>query len=201
MLIQQRDMNIEQKLKFHGPYTMCSEKIDVLHDCPYASDEGMYLWAVKIKTGSYRISYIGETGDSYYKRTKDYVLQHLGGNYQVCDPDAMINGRHEVIWNGLWRKGTRNKLPEFLSRYETLAPIIKQAIFVQEVFVAPIKVDRRLRRRIEGALAFNMRENTEASSLLPNDIGFIRRKESEEPILVSISSEKKIDGMPEKIYV
>jgi hypothetical protein len=129
------------------------QKNDVLFDCPHASCEGIYLWAVRMKSGSYKVSYIGETGVSYYRRTKDHLIQIFGGNYQVCDPESLLNGKNEVIWNGLWRKGTRDKLPEFFSQYERLTPIIKRSIVVQKVFVAPIKITSRLRIRIEGALA------------------------------------------------
>ena len=192
--------NMTQELKFYGPYTICSEENDVLHDCPYASDEGIYLWAVRMNSGSYRILYIGETSTSFYKRTKDHLIQTLGGNYLICDPEAMVFGRSEILWKGLWRKGTRNKLPEFLSRYESLAPKIKKFIFIQKLFVASIKIDRRLRKRIEGALAFAIREDAEASSLLPNDIRYIRRRDDEDPVLVSISAERKIEGLPERVY-
>jgi len=193
--------NRPQELKFHGPYTICSEENDVLNDCPYVSDEGIYLWAVRMDSGSYRISYIGETSTSFYQRTKDHLIQTLGGNYLICDPEDMVRERNNVIWKGLWRKGTRDKLPEFLSRYESLAPKIKKSILIQDLFVAPVKIDRRLRQRIEGALALALREDAEASSLLPNDIRYIRRRDDEDPTLVSIFSEEKIEGLPEKIYV
>jgi hypothetical protein len=193
-------MNTIQKLKFHGPYTICSEENDVLNDCPYASDEGIYLWVVKMSSGSYRVSYIGETGISFYKRTKEHLIQTLGGNYLICDPEDMVRGRNNVIWKGLWRKETRNKMPDFLSHYESMAPKIKKSILIQKLFVAPTNIDRRFRQRIEGVLAFAIREDAEASSLLPNDIRYIRRRDDEDPTLISISSNHRIEGLPETIY-
>ena len=193
-------MNNDQALKFYGPYALCSEESDVLHDCPYASDEGIYLWVVRMSSGSYRVLYIGETGISFYKRTKEHLIQTLGGNYLICDPADMVRGRNNVIWKGLWRKGTRDKLPEFLSHYESMAPKIKKFILIQKLFVAPTKIDRRFRQRIEGALAFAIREDAEASSLLPNDIRYIRRRDDEDPTLVSIFSKYKIEGLPERIF-
>jgi hypothetical protein len=145
-------MNTKLEIIFHGPYTLCTEKNDVLFDCPYASCEGIYLWVVGMSSGVYRVSYLGQTIRSFYKRNKEHLIQKLGGNYQVCAPEAMINGRHEVVWNGMWRKGTRDKLPEFLAQYERLAPIIKRSISVTKLFVAPLKVERRICQRIEGAL-------------------------------------------------
>ena len=126
-------MTTKQELKFHGPYTICSEENDVLHDCTYAADEGIYLWVIRMSSGSYRVLYIGETGASFYKRTKEHLIQTLGGNYLICDPEDIVRGRNNIIWKGLWRKGTRDKLPEFLSHYETMAPKIKKFILIQKL--------------------------------------------------------------------
>jgi hypothetical protein len=153
-----------------------------------------------MSTGVYRVSYLGQTVRSFYNRNKEHLIQKLGGNYQICDPEAMINGRHEVVWNGMWRKGTRDKLPEFLAQYERLAPIIKRSILVTKLFVAPLKVERRICQRIEGALAVAIKSDAEASSLLPKDIRYILKKENEEPILVTIESEQLIEGLPKEVY-
>src|SRR6266704_6014224 len=71
------------RLHFHGPFSVCSETDDVLANCPLRSGTGIYLWAVKQLTGVYRTSYLGETSESFYGRTKEYVVQTLGGNYRV----------------------------------------------------------------------------------------------------------------------
>lgn len=192
-------MNLIHDLIFHGPYDICSEDKDILNDCPFASFPGIYLWVVKMISGSYRVSYLGETGISFYQRTKDHLIQTLGGNYQICDPEEMRLGRHDVVWNGLWRKGTRDKFHEFLSIYESISYKIKKLILNQKLFVAPIKIERRLRQRIEGALAFAIRENAEASSLLPKDIRYYQRAVSEDPILFSIFAKHNIEGLPREI--
>ena len=75
------------------------------------------------------------------------------------------------MWNGLWRKGTRDKILEFASRYLDLAPIIHSYLENIEVFVGALDADRRIRERIEGALANHVRaEPLLASMLLPNDV-------------------------------
>ena len=186
-------------LHFYGPYDLCSEVNDILHDCPYTSDQGIYLWAVKMTTGNYRVSYIGETGVSFYKRMKEHLIQKLGGNYQICDPEAMKRGEHKVIWNGLWRKGTRDKMPEFFSQYESLAPTIKKCISTLKLFVAPIKLESHQRRVIEGALAEAIKSDEMASSLLPKDIRYYRSKDT--GVLVSCTSDKPIEGLPKQFEV
>jgi hypothetical protein len=64
-------------------------------------------------------------------------VQTLSGNYQIIDPDRMVDGVHEIVWNGLWRKGTRDRLPEFIQRYEELAPVVRRYLVGQRVYVAP----------------------------------------------------------------
>jgi hypothetical protein len=190
---------MKYNLKIQGPYKICDETCDVLEKCEFSKNEGIYLWAVKMSTGKYRLTYIGETSASFYKRTKEHIIQTLGGNYQVCDADAMLKGEHKIIWNGLWRKGTRNKLPEFIKKYQKLALEIKNYLMSQVLFVIPFKTDRRSRQRIEAAIAKAILNDKEASSIMPKDIRFYYKKDKEEPIEVTIESSKIIEGLPEKI--
>jgi hypothetical protein len=151
-------------------------------------------------TGRYRITYIGETSASFYRRIKEHVIQTLGGNYRICDPKALRHGVQEVVWNGLWRKGTREKLPEFLRRYAELGPLIKESLKIEVVFLAVLECDRRLKRRIEGALAEAHRACTEKASLLPEDIRYYRRRADEMPVAIQVSAEKEIEGLPSEIW-
>jgi hypothetical protein len=186
-------------LRFYGPYLLCSEHEDLLAQCPYSKESGIYLKAVKQSSGIYRVFYLGETGTSFYQRMKEHIVQTLGGNYRICDPDALREGIQTVIWDGLWRKGTRDKLPEFLQHYEALAPIVKRSLTVQEVFVAPFESERRLRQRIEGSLALALRSDTTASSLMASDVRYYKRRKDEEPVMVNIEAKSEIEGFPLQI--
>ena len=159
---------------------------------------GIYLWAVKVND-KYRITYVGETGISFYQRTKEHIIQTLGGNYRICDVAEMQRGNQKVLWNGLWRIGTRDKLPEFLSQYEELAPHIKAYLKAQAVFVAVTDCDPLLRKRIEGAIALSLRSDDIASSLLPADIRFRKRRSGETPLHVALRSKAEIEGLPGSI--
>jgi len=184
------------KLRLFGPYDICSGVTDVLGDCPYAKDEGIYFWAVEQPDGKYKITYIGETSASFYKRTKEHIIQTLGGNYLVCDGEALQRGELVTLWKGTWRKGTRDKLPEFMERYEELAPKIKQYLTVQKLFVLPFKAERRERQRIEGALSKLVVENEKASSIMPKDIRYYYRRPEEEIINVTITGGDLVEGLP-----
>jgi len=185
-------------LHFSGPYALCSEEYDVLSDCNFNNKVGVYLWAVQLGN-SYRITYIGETGASFYQRTKDHLIQALGGNYRICDVAAMREGIEKILWDGLWRKGTRDKLPELMKRYVQLAPYIKEYLQAQVVFVAPTNCDPRLRKRIEASIASSLQADKANSSLLPADIRFIKRKDREAAVHVVITSDREIIGLPSEV--
>jgi len=184
---------------FAGPFRLCSETADLLADCPLRNGTGLYIWAVKQIAGSYRVSYLGETKKSFYERTKEHIVQTLGGNYRVIDADKMCEGVQHVTWDGLWRKATRDKLPDFLFNYEAFAPLIKRYLFGHDIFVAPLDCDVRLQRRVEGALAQQLRSSVEASSLLPSDIRYAVRSADEVAVTVLVSADADIEGLPQEM--
>lgn len=188
-------------LHFHGPYAVCSETADVLDGCEHQNSSGLYLWAVGQSSGHFKISYLGETSRSFYGRTKEHIVQTLGGNYRIIDADQMRLGVEHIIWDGLWRRDARKRLPEFLNKYEELAPLVKRYLYGQAVFVAPFQGERRLLRRIEGALAINMRSNANASSLLPSDIRYVIRNPTEAAVTVTVSADHHIEGLPPELLV
>ena len=190
-------MNNSMHLHFSGPFPLVNDH-DILEGTAFKNAFGIYLWTVKID-GDYYITYIGETCTSFYKRTKEHLIQTLGGNYRIWDGDALRKGIETIVWDGLWRKDTRDKLPEFVKRYEELAPIIKGYIKSQELFVAPLKCESGTLRRIEGEIAFCLRADKTHSRFLPDDIRFSKRNSHEDPISVAITSTLPIVGLPKTV--
>jgi len=184
-------------LQFQGPFSLLSREPPSLFDEPAAQKPGIYLWAVPYHLGGYLPIYVGETGASIAQRNKDHVIQTLGGNYRVCDPDRLPFGEARVIWNGLWRKDCRHRLGEYLHRVEELLPAIRRELLLEVVFVAPAKLESRLRRRIEGAVAGHIRSQPPpACSLLPSDIRYHLRRSTETPVAVRISIPVNVLGLP-----
>jgi hypothetical protein len=107
---------------------------------------------------------------------------------------APLDKKWHTVWRGLWRKGTRDKLPEFLANYETLAPKIKANLLAHRIFVAPFDCEQRLRRRIEGALAVAVGDTP--FHLMAGDIRYNIRKKDEESVNVTITSDVMIGGLP-----
>lgn len=134
---------------------------------------------------------------------REHVIQALGGKYRTTDPDQSRRGVQHVVWDGLWRKRTRDRLPEFLRRHEELAPAIMRYLLAELVFVAPMEGDARFLRRLEGALAMHLRSTPNASSLLPADIRYAVRRKDEPIATVEYSADDGVgvEGLPQRLDV
>lgn len=185
---------------FDGPYPAYSETQDVLADCKHRKAGGVYFWAIKVGD-SYRLTHIGQTGTSFYHRMKEYIINTLGGNYRICDPDALERGETKLLWNGMWREGTRERLPEFLRDSSRLFEAAKRNLMLEQIFIAPLDVADRMRRRIEGAIAKSVRKDKAASSLFPPDVRVLGRLTTEVPLPVRIRVGKKVLGLAEQLDV
>lgn len=187
-------------IKFDGPYPTCTEMKDVLADCRHRKSGGIYFWAILVGK-SYRLTHIGQTGTSFYQRMKEHVINTLGGNYRISDSQALSRGESKILWDGLWREGTRERLPEFLRDSTRLFEEAKRNLKLERVFVAPLEAEDRMRRRIEGAIAAHIRKDKTASSLFPPDIRVLGRLTTESAISVKIVTPVDVLGMPEQLEV
>lgn len=185
---------------FNGPHTICTETKDVLADCAHRKGAGIFFTAVQIGD-SYRITHIGQTGTSFYARLREHVIQTLGGNFRICDPQAMARGEIKVLWDGLWRPGRHAKLPEFLRDGPELFDAARSCFKLEKAFVAPLDAEDRMRRRIEGAIAKQIRKDKAASSLFPPDVRYLPRLSTETTTTIRIVTPKQILGLPEQLEV
>ncbi len=87
-------------------------------------------------------------------------------------------------------------MPQFLRDYQALATPLKRYLLAQVVFVAPLQCERRLQKRIEGALAYHLRSQSDAASLLPQDIRYIVRRAEEPCRSVTILTNAAVEGLP-----
>lgn len=187
-------------LRFEGPYPTCTDTKDVLADCRHRKSAGIFLMTALVG-GSYRITHVGQTGTAFYQRLKEHVIQTLGGNFRICDPEALSRGETKVLWNGLWRPGTHQKLPEFLRDSTRYIDAAKACFRLEMIFVAPLTLEERMRKRIEGAIAKQIRKDPIASSLFPPDVRSLGRLTTETPITIRIQAPAKILGLPEQLEV
>jgi len=95
----------EYNLYFHRPYSI--NRTNSLFMDSVADEPGIYLWAIK-SNEKYLVEYVGETKYSFKQRTKEHLIQVLGGHYRSLDTDYYESGQVKVLWNGLWRKETQD---------------------------------------------------------------------------------------------
>lgn len=184
----------EYHLYFLGPFSV-NRSNSIFMD-PVADEPGIYLWAVRSQ-GRFLVEYVGETGKSFRQRTKEHMIQVLGGNYRSLDPDYYDRNEVRVLWNGMWRKGTRDKLNEFIAAYPELAPKIVQYVESIHLFVAPLKATSYERRLLEGGIATYVKaQPEEISRFYPRDNRTYNPKPNEKGILVTIASAAEIMGLP-----
>jgi hypothetical protein len=187
-------------LKFDGPFGLVRNSRPFLFDQAEAKEPGIYLWTTPYCQGGYLVTYVGETGASFEQRLKDHLIQTVGGNYRICDPDSLTRGEAKVIWNGLWRKGTRDKFHEYIERFEEFAPLIRKLLQIEFVFIAPFRSQRRIRQRVEGAIAAHIRSRqAPASSVLPSDVRYYQRKADEIPVRVTVQCHCDVLGLPQEL--
>ncbi|MFZ5453263.1 MAG: hypothetical protein ACOZF2_15500 [Thermodesulfobacteriota bacterium] len=193
---------IDFVLKFEGPFGLTRTSKHLLFDHPVSKEPGLYLWTIPYSGGGYLVTYVGETSTSFWQRIKDHLIQTVGGNYRICDPDLLVRGEAKVLWNGLWRKGTRDKMPEYLERLEEFVPVMLKLLQNEIVFVAPFRSERRLRQRLEGAIAKHIKSQpAPMSSVLPSDVRYYHRRVDEAPIMVTIEGHCHVHGLPRELEV
>lgn len=184
-------------LRFEGPFGLTKTTEPLLFEHPVAKEPGLYLWVVPFLSGGYLITYVGETSTSFGQRVKDHCIQTVGGNYRICDPNLLVQGETRILWHGLWRKGTRDNMPEYLDQLEALAPIVRRLLSTEAVLVAPFISSRRLRQRLEGAIANHIKfQPAPASSVLPSDVRYFHRRTDEAPVTVAIECSCSVHGLP-----
>jgi hypothetical protein len=189
-------------LKFEGPLQVFEYGDKFVFSHPVARLPGIYFSAVYTDDNKWLMTYIGETSRPMGIRIKEHVIQLAGGNYRICDPVELRRGKEVVLWNGLWRKGTRDKLPEFIHRIHELSPAIKKLLEIEYWFCAPLDCEKRILRRIEGCLAERVRQaQSSGYSLLSSDIRYTRCIENKFSIRVETSIPIRVHGIPTQIDI
>jgi hypothetical protein len=184
-------------LVFDGPFGLAGEHERILFQEPVCKLCGIYLFSVPYVHGGFLVTYVGETGTSFGQRMKEHIIQTIGGNYRISDPKRLCQGEDVIIWNGLWRKGTRERVGEYIELLPSLLSFIQESLHTMVVFTATLRGERWIRQRIEGALAGHIRNQPfPASSLLPTDIRYRLHKDQEATISVAIDCGMEVLGLP-----
>src|SRR5262245_4216254 len=116
-MLSESKPNAALTLTFKGPFTLVGSDEPNLFESDLASGSGLYIWATEYVDGGLIVTYVGETEKTFAERMKEHAIQTLGGNYRISDPELLCKGIDRVLWNGLWRRGTRDRLPEYVESF------------------------------------------------------------------------------------
>lgn len=183
---------LQNELQWFGPFTWLGEDKDCLFNRPEAIKPGIYLWTVPFKK-KYLVYYVGETGVSFSRRFTEHTRDYLSGYYRVYNPQQFSEGKKQLVWEGMWKPGTRNRMGEFLKRYLELSKIIYEFLGKLRIFLSPLEVEKNIRQRIEGTIADSLYKQQGIIGDFPNgDIRYKRRQPDESPICVKMKFSRHV---------
>ena len=169
-----------------------------------SANQGIYLWTVPMD-GDYLPYYVGETGISFRYRLQEHIKGYLSGVYRVYDPGEFIKGQKELVWGGMWLPGTEDNMPQFLDRYLNMVQNIYDLIGLFRIFLAPIQVETRTRKRIEGAIArciFKYQEKNMKTPFMGKEDRnrLYRKNKSEVQLKIKICGSERFIGLDSILY-
>lgn len=193
-----RDLMETLNLDFSGPFSFL-DRGDSIFRAACGGAAGVYLWTIRQRDDStHMMHYVDETV-SLAKRHREHLIHILGLNYGIFDPDKAQEGICEPIWPGLWRNKSPDGPGRQVAAYQSFHSLVLRYLSVLKIFFAPLEVDTRLRRPIEGCIGWNLRNNHPADkALYPDDnhVGTMSEKNHGELV---IAAPDTIRGLDERI--
>lgn len=185
-------------LNFEGPFTFTEGARSVFHS-HHAQAAGVYLWTVRQRNDdTHLIHYVGETTD-LAKRQREHLVQILGLNYGIFDPDKAQAGISELIWPGLWRDKSADGPGRLFEAYSQIGGVVMRYVAVMNIFFARLEIDNGMRKHIEGCIGWHLRKkHPEAKALYPDDNHVGARSEKNNGQLL-ISAPELIRGLDSTI--
>jgi len=192
----------ELKVRFTGPFSWVSAPDSTtLFSEGVPKHFGIYLWAVSLPDG-YLVSYVGETGRSFTTRMVEHYKELASCMYHLYEPQKYSQGEKVPIWPGRYDKADRKTPQECIEQYSALNHVVSASVRSYRFLLAPLDCDKRLRRRVEAAIASTlMSVPGKVGEFLDEGIVYQSRREEEDPVEVSISSSVKIHGLPGRLIV
>jgi len=190
----------EYTLHFQGPFSYLNKESSLFHS-ENGQDEGIYLWVIKdISNNVNYIHYVGET-TNFSKRHREHLTHILGLNYQVIDADSAKQGICRILWNGMWRDKRTDAAKHTLDNYASISRYVVNYVKCCDIYLAPTKFSREIRRHIEGCIGWNLKnKHPELTRFYPADMHTGMMKEPLNKTL-TISSDQPIAGLDDEIRI
>lgn len=163
---------------------------------------GVYLFSVE-HHGGYLVYCAGHT-EHFRRRFRQHDRLYWDGTYSIFDHDAFASGERVKVWPGFWMKKSRSRelQEDFIRRASEIKAATKCWLDGYRVFVAPIKVEKRVRQRVEaGLMAAFMKAEPPACDMPDHGMSLSLRWPSEAPIQVRNVSTERVFGLPSEMEV
>lgn len=196
-------MDTPIELSFTRPYAwFCQRGVPGIEDAPEASGSGIYLWTVEASVGEL-VYYVGETGRSFVARIQEHLVQQLCGMYHIYDPESFKQGVKQALWAGSYgRTREPSGVAGFVDLLPAMAPSLAGFVRLMRFRLAALDVDRRLRERIEAAIALHLKSQRDPIGSFQDDgVRYRPRKHDEVPVGVSFRLDGSVLGLPASLEV
>lgn len=185
-------------LDFIGPFKFTDGENSVFSS-PVATCPGLYLWAIRQSSDqSHLIHYVGETA-ALAARHREHLINILGLNYGIFNPERAQQGVCELIWPGLWRDKSPSGPARQIGAYVYHHEMVIGYVSVLNIFFAEIHVDSRLRKHIEGCIGWNLRKNHPDCKVLYPDDNRVGTSANKDNGVLRIHFQEPIRGLDEEI--
>jgi hypothetical protein len=193
----------EYRLNWKGPFRWFGKKSSVVFEQPEAKKPGIYLFTFRHKNG-FLIYCAGRTNKSFNSRLFDHAKNYLSGIYNVLDPEMAEAGKRHVVCRWIGYGGYSPEKWKLLNRFLQNYPKNAQRVYAQlqamRVFIAPLKANRRVLERIEGAIMNILEEekqkNPNGAGALPDpDMSLRPRRTTEKIFTVRNKGKARFHGL------
>jgi hypothetical protein len=140
-------------VEFVGPFSwLHGNGVPSISETDAGRNKGVYLWTVQLDQGEL-VYYVGQTGREFAERMLEHFREHMSGGYHLWDPKEFRRGRKVLLWPGRHGRDGERSLSVFIEHFPGLASAVVDLARTYRFFIAPLECDKRLRQRIEAAVA------------------------------------------------
>ena len=185
-------------LSWKGPFKWINLGSNSIFASPEGKLSGIYVWTIPFQE-SYLTHYVGETKRTFCKRLIEHTKEYLSGVYHVYDPDLFLKGEKEAVWEGMFGNVPERKIEVFLHKYPELAPQIQKFVSLFEIFLIPMKEEKRIVQRVEAAIANHLYKQEGVIGFFQDSgVSYCPKWDEEEPITVILEGSIPILGFPKE---
>lgn len=192
----------ELHVRFRGPFSWAgNNSAPCIFTAALGKLAGVYLWTIQSEDGEL-IYYVGETGRKFSIRMLEHFKEHMSGGYHLYEPTEFAKGNKVLLWPGRYDPARRTTVGEFLQEFECLTASIRELARLYRFWLAPLECERRLRERVEAALAEHLyAQPGKIGGFQDRGIRYRGRKEGEDAVRVVLQAETTLLGLPNILWV